>query len=134
MATFEKHCRDSIALFGKPYEKVHRWLDEFHGKEPYGMRHRCLRHHEAGIGQAVALFGPEAEAVARRHIVTRLLQKPRMPQIQGVKGEAVPRYCEPLRTQEMRYHTAFPKGKKQGNFYRNKTPLWENSRLTSFSF
>jgi len=42
-----------------------------------------------------------------------MLQKPRMPQIQGVKGEAVLRYCEPLRTQEMRHHTAFPRGKKQ---------------------
>jgi hypothetical protein len=45
-----------------------------------------------------------------------MLQKPRMLQIQGVKGEAVLRYCEPLRTQEMRHHTAFPKGKKQGDF------------------
>jgi len=45
-----------------------------------------------------------------------MLQKPRMPQIQGVKGEAVLRYCEPLRTQEMRHHTAFPTGKKQGHF------------------
>jgi hypothetical protein len=48
-----------------------------------------------------------------------MLQKPRMPQIQGVKGEAVLRYCEPLRTQEMRHHTAFPKGKKQGDFSKN---------------
>jgi hypothetical protein len=47
---------------------------------------------------------------------TSMLQKPRMPQIQGVKGEAVLRHCEPLRTQEMRHHTAFPKGKKQGDF------------------
>jgi hypothetical protein len=38
-----------------------------------------------------------------------------MPQIQGVKGEAVLRYAEPLRTQEMRHHSAFPKGKKQGD-------------------
>ena len=27
-----------------------------------------------------------------------------MPQIQGVKGEAVVIYADPLRTQEMRYH------------------------------
>jgi len=44
------------------------------------------------------------------------LQKPRIPQIQGVKGEAVLGYCEPLTTQEMRHHTAFPTGKKQGDF------------------
>ena len=32
------------------------------------------------------------------------LQKSRMPQIQGVKGEAVVIYREPLTTQEMRHH------------------------------
>ena len=50
-----------------------------------------------------------------------MLQKPRMPQIQGVKGEAVLRYAEPLRTQEMRHHTAFPKGKKQGQVLERET-------------
>jgi hypothetical protein len=40
-----------------------------------------------------------------------MLQKPRMPQIRGGKGEAVLRYCEPLPTKEMRHHTAFPEGK-----------------------
>jgi len=39
-----------------------------------------------------------------------------MLQIQDVKGEAVLGYCEPLTTQEMRYHTVFPTGKKQGDF------------------
>jgi hypothetical protein len=45
-----------------------------------------------------------------------MLQKLRMPQIQGVRGEALLRYAEPLTTQEMQHHTAFPKGKKQGLF------------------
>ena len=72
MATFEKHCRESGAIFGKPYEEVHHWLDEFQGRDPYKMRHRRLRHHGAGIRQTVALFGPDAEAVARRHIMTDL--------------------------------------------------------------
>jgi hypothetical protein len=35
---------------------------------------------------------------------TLTLQKSRMPQVQGVEGEAVVCYAEPLRTQEMRYH------------------------------
>ncbi|MEE9567602.1 MAG: hypothetical protein V3W17_08910 [Desulfobacteria bacterium] len=35
---------------------------------------------------------------------TLTLQKSRMPQIQGVKGEAVVIYREPLTTQEMRHH------------------------------
>jgi hypothetical protein len=40
-----------------------------------------------------------------------------MSQIRGGKGEAVLRYCEPLPTKEMRYLTAFPKGKKHGRFF-----------------
>jgi hypothetical protein len=63
MGTSEKHCRESLALFGQPFEKIYLWLDEFQGWEPYGMRHRRLRHHEAGVCQVVALFGPEAEGV-----------------------------------------------------------------------
>jgi hypothetical protein len=43
-----------------------------------------------------------------------MLQKPRRPQIRGVQGEAVYVYREPWRTKEMRPHTAFPKGEKQG--------------------
>jgi len=43
-----------------------------------------------------------------------------MPQIQGGKGEAVLKYCEPLLTKEMRYHTAFPKGNKWVNFLLNQ--------------
>ncbi|MBW1717299.1 MAG: hypothetical protein JRJ77_16005 [Deltaproteobacteria bacterium] len=37
-------------------------------------------------------------------LFTLTLQKPRMLQIQGVKGEAVVNYAEPLTTQEMQYH------------------------------
>jgi len=29
MSTFEEHCQESIKLFGRPYEEVHKWLDEF---------------------------------------------------------------------------------------------------------
>jgi len=46
--------------------------------------------------------------------LTLMLQKPRRPQIRGVQGEAVYVYREPWRTKEMRPHTAFPEGKKQG--------------------
>ena len=52
MSTFEKHCEESIRLFGKPYGEVHNWLDEFQGTPEYKMRHRRKRHHEAGIRQA----------------------------------------------------------------------------------
>jgi hypothetical protein len=45
-----------------------------------------------------------------------------MPQVQGVEGEAVVCYAEPLTTQQMLYHRlvrlwrAFPKGKQHGCF------------------
>ena len=37
-------------------------------------------------------------------LFTLTLQKPRMPQIQGVEGDAVVIYREPSTTKEMRYH------------------------------
>jgi len=75
MSTFEKHCQESIKLFGRPYEEVHKWLDEFMGTEKYGMRHRKLRHHEEGINKAVELFGEEAGEVARQHIISDLKEE-----------------------------------------------------------
>ncbi|MDI6797287.1 MAG: hypothetical protein QMD09_10095 [Desulfatibacillaceae bacterium] len=73
--TFEQHCQESLKLFGDRYEYVHRWLDEFMGSQQYGMRHRRIRHHKAGIRQAVLLFGPDAGQVARRHIMSDLMEE-----------------------------------------------------------
>ena len=75
MPRFEEHCAESLRLFGKPYEEVHRWLDEFAGAQGCGYRHRRKRHHEAGIQEVVNLFGPEAGEVARRHIITDLMEE-----------------------------------------------------------
>lgn len=75
MSKFEDHCKESVALFGKPYEEVHHWLDEFHGTEKYKMRHRRVRHHEAGIRQAIEIFGEESGAVAKQHIISDLKEE-----------------------------------------------------------
>jgi hypothetical protein len=75
MPRFEDHCAESLRLFGKPYEEVHRWLDEFAGTPQYGFRHRRKRHHEDGIHQIVDLIGMEAEEVARHHIVSDLKEE-----------------------------------------------------------
>jgi hypothetical protein len=72
MPSFENHCAESIQHFGKPFPEVHRWLDEFAFSAEYGMRHRKKRHHSAGIAEAQKLFGEEAAAVARRHILSDL--------------------------------------------------------------
>jgi hypothetical protein len=72
MARFEDQCEESIRLFGQPYAEVHRWLDAFAGTKAYGYRPRKKRHHEAGIRQAIELFGEDARPVARQHIITDL--------------------------------------------------------------
>ena len=68
----EEHCRQAEASFGRPWTELHRWLDEFAGSERYGMRHRRVRHHEAGIREAARLFDPEAGEVARQHVIADL--------------------------------------------------------------
>lgn len=73
--TFEEHCEESKRLFGKRYEQVHRWLDEFMGAPGLGARHRRIRHHEAGIREAIELFGEDAGKVARQHIISDLKQE-----------------------------------------------------------
>ena len=70
--TFEEHCSESIELFGKPFEEVHRWLDEFAHSEKYGMRHRKVRHHLQGMKEVVELFGEEAGRAAKQHIISDL--------------------------------------------------------------
>ena len=75
MSTFEEHCQESIRLFGKPYEEVHQWLDEFMGTEKYGMRHRKVRHNQEGIKRVVELLGEEAGKVARQHIISDLKEE-----------------------------------------------------------
>ena len=72
MATFAQHCLECKLALGKPYEDVHLWLDEFAFTADYGLRHRRVRHHEAGVNEAIALFGEEAGSAARMHIVTDL--------------------------------------------------------------
>ena len=75
MSTLIAHCQESLEKFGAPYEEVHLWLDEFQGTEPYRMRHRRVRHHEAGIQEAVRRFGEAAGPVARQHIISDLKEE-----------------------------------------------------------
>ena len=72
MPSFEQHCAESVQLFGEPFEEVHHWLDEFAFRPPYGMKHRRLRHHLAGIGEVRKMWGDKAAAAARQHIVSDL--------------------------------------------------------------
>jgi hypothetical protein len=72
MPSLEQHCRESVEAFGKRYEEVHRWLDEYAGAPGIGMRHRAKRHHAEGIEECVRRFGEEVREVARQHIISDL--------------------------------------------------------------
>jgi hypothetical protein len=72
MSTFEKHYQESIKLFDQPNEEVYLWFDEFQGTPKYKIRHRRVRHHEAGIKQAGELFGEVGGKIARQHIIPDL--------------------------------------------------------------
>src|SRR5438045_5365633 len=72
MPSFEQHCEESVRLFGQPFEEVHRWLDEFAGRPPHGMKHRKFRHHLAGIEEVRQKWGSQAAEVAKDHIVADL--------------------------------------------------------------
>jgi len=69
---FKDHIKDSILYFGKPFEEVHKWLDEYAAPEKLGGRHRKKRHHKKGIDEARALFGDEGAKAAERHILIDL--------------------------------------------------------------
>jgi len=71
----EAHIADSLRFFGKPYEEVHRWLDEFAGTPQYGYRHRCKRHHKQGVEEIRPMFGDEAALAAMEHIKSDLREE-----------------------------------------------------------
>jgi hypothetical protein len=72
MPDFATHCMESLAAFGDNHAPVHRWLDEFAGKPPYGMKHRRMRHHLAGIAEAQRLFDGRAGEAAMGHVISDL--------------------------------------------------------------
>ena len=73
--TFEEHCKETSTLFGKPYEEVHRWLDEFQKAPGIGMKHRRFRHHKEGLREITKLFGEDAGNIARQHIISDLKEE-----------------------------------------------------------
>ena len=68
MPLFKDHCHKCTAELGEPFSEVHLWLDKFFGKEPYGTRHRYLRHHREGIEQVRKMWGDKSAIAAEIHI------------------------------------------------------------------
>ena len=71
MPCFGQHCTESIRLFGKPFEEVHKRLDESAGRPPFGMKHRRVRLHLDGTAVARKQWGDEA-AAAQQHVISDL--------------------------------------------------------------
>ena len=66
MPKFEVHCQDCIRELGKPYEEVHKWLDELFTH--VGSDHRDIRHNEKGVEKIREMYGDEAAKAAEIHI------------------------------------------------------------------
>lgn len=68
---FESHCKEAEKKFGKRYDEVHRWLDEFASLYPPHLKykHRKHRHHKEGIEEARQMFGDIGALVAEQHIL-----------------------------------------------------------------
>ena len=68
MGSLKEHEEDCEQKLGKPWTKVHLWLDQY--AESMGLsNHRDMLHHDAGIEEARKKFGDEGAAAARLHIL-----------------------------------------------------------------
>ena len=67
MPKFEEHCEDCVRALGKPYEEVHKWLDELFAS--VGADHRDIRHNCLGVEKVRKMWGDEAGKAAEIHIV-----------------------------------------------------------------
>ena len=68
----EEHCLECLQKLGKPFKEVHQYLDEFASSKEFGMRHRKVRHHFAGIMEVRNKFGIDATEAAKLHIISDL--------------------------------------------------------------
>lgn len=63
----EEHEKQSIEWFGKPWTKVHLFLDQYFPMFR-GADHRRILHTVEGVREVVRRFGVEASPVAELHI------------------------------------------------------------------
>jgi len=70
------------------------------------------------------LMGDPGRNSGKMEECTLMLQKSRVLQIRGVKGEAVVLYCEPLTTKEMRYPRLSHRVNNMAAFHGFKNATW----------
>lgn len=73
--THKEHAEACVKEFGKPFEEIHVFLDQFWPK--YKISHRRLLHHWLGLELIVNRFGKEARAPAELHIFQDLGRVPK---------------------------------------------------------
>uniref|UniRef100_A0A6M3JZ97 Uncharacterized protein n=1 Tax=viral metagenome TaxID=1070528 RepID=A0A6M3JZ97_9ZZZZ len=72
MASIDKHVRDCKFLLGKPYTKIHLWLDQYAKMFPIGMfndYHRTFLHNSYGIGILEDTMDINTVIAAKIHII-----------------------------------------------------------------
>lgn len=72
MAKIKTHNEDCERVLGEPFEKVHRWLDEFAKKWPppvFLEYHRKFRHNADSVKEVGEKWGFYAERAAKLHII-----------------------------------------------------------------
>lgn len=67
---FIEHCKECQVALGKPWDVVHRWLDEFAPRTFPDPFHRVYRHHKEGVAEVRMKWGEEAARAAEMHILS----------------------------------------------------------------
>jgi hypothetical protein len=105
MATIDTHIEDCMRLIGAPFEKVHRWLDQYAKKfnpHTHLEYHRKFLHHKNGVKRCGELFGPLGERAAKIHIIRDVELYVLSKQFRDVMGDEIDelyekalKYCHP---------------------------------------
>lgn len=72
MASQTEHRADCERLLGRPWKRVHEYLDDLavvYPTKKYGEKHRAYRHNLEGVQLCEELWGKGAGMAARIHIV-----------------------------------------------------------------
>lgn len=72
MAQIKDHCEDCKALLGEPFEKIHKFLDQYSKVFAVGTfleYHRTFLHNKRGIQLVQGYWGRKAGLAAKIHII-----------------------------------------------------------------
>ena len=93
MPSHEEHCQDSLAKYGKRFDRLHRWMDE--PWEVLGKYHRMHRHDPYETPrEAKKIFGELADHACLDHILLDWRESPerfKMDDRRGVPAGVCPR-------------------------------------------